>query len=176
MDYIIDIEEILEKNEEEISNLFLKEIKGIKISDLKVKDLVFCSNNTPIRTGNGVYIFKYKDTAIYVGNCVARNFVERIPAHFDIRHNGWFNSMLRSILKNNNKEASDENLEKEALYAFNNFELILINFPKYNKEAMNKLEVYLRIVLDPINGFKHKKLEYANTIVKDYILQNRSLN
>lgn len=174
MKYLISIDEILDFNHEKLNNWF-SEVKGIKISNLKVKDLVFY-NDEPILTGNGVYIFKEKNNAIYVGNCVARNFVERIPAHFDIRHNGWFNSLLVNLIKRkynsdkNRKEyKTDENLIEAAEFAFNNLELVLINFPEYNKLAINRLEVFFKIVLNPINGFKHKTLQNVDINIRDYI-------
>jgi hypothetical protein len=83
----------------------INELNGLALSELKVMDLVFDRvTGNPIRTGNGVYIFKNSIQTFYIGNCVARNFVERIPAHFDIRHNGWFNSLLKAIIKNNKIE------------------------------------------------------------------------
>jgi len=125
-----------------------------KTSELKVKDLVF-QNDLPIMTGNGVYIFKENGIPLYVGNCVARNFVERIPAHFDIRRNGWFNSLLVTLIRRtfNRKSKEDKtsaNLSQSAKLAFENLDLVLINFSQYDKSAMNRLEDYLKICLKPL--------------------------
>jgi hypothetical protein len=136
----------------------LKNTSGIKLSDCKISDLVFF-NGAPIYSGNGVYIYKNGDEFVYVGNCVARNFVERIPSHFDIRQGGWFNSMLRSVIKKKwQAQQTDEMFVKAAKEAFDKYSLILINYTHHNKDSINKLETLLRIVLNPYNGFKHKKL------------------
>jgi hypothetical protein len=170
--YYCEIEEILDHNPVSILD-WIKSISGIKLSELKVKDLVF-QNGLPIMTGNGVYIFKENGIPLYVGNCVARNFVERIPAHFDIRHNGWFNSLLvtlirRSYKRKSKEDKTDANLSQSAELAFEKLDLVLINFSKYDKSAINRLEDYLRITLKPLNGFKHKKLKQIDITVRDYI-------
>lgn len=170
--YYYEIEEILEFNPDTIFDWF-KSTSGIKLSELKIKDLVF-QDGKPIMTGNGVYIFKEENNPIYVGNCVARNFVERIPAHFDVRHNGWFNSLLVNLIcrtynRKLKDDKTDENLAQSAKYAFENLDLVLINFSEYNKSAINKLEDYLKITLKPLNGFKHKKLEPIHVTLRDYI-------
>ena len=76
----------------------LKTTSGIQLRNCTIADLVFFEEN-PIYSGNGVYVFKENGDFIYVGNCVARNFIERIPAHFDVRAGGWFNSLLVNIIK-----------------------------------------------------------------------------
>jgi hypothetical protein len=170
--YYYNVEDILDFNSETIVD-WLNSTSGIKLSDLKIKDLVF-QNEFPIRTGNGVYIFKEKKQPIYIGNCVSRNFVERIPSHFDIRRTGWFNSLLVTLIKRKynrklKEDKTDENLSQSAKLAFENLDLVLINFPNYNKLAINKLEDFLKMALKPINGFKHKRLENQNILIRDYI-------
>lgn len=177
--YYYDVEEILDHNPHSICE-WVKSTSGIKLSELKVKDLVF-HNDLPIRTGNGVYIFKEDNIPLYVGNCVARNFVERIPAHFDVRHNGWFNSLLVTLIKRTfnrkfKEDKTDDNLSQSAKLAFENIDLVLINFPKYDKLAINKLEDYLKITLKPLNGFKNKRLNQENITLKDYIEYNKIQN
>jgi hypothetical protein len=134
-------------------------MRGIPLSDIRIKDLVFNRlDGEPIRTGCGVYIFKNFGRTYYLGNCVARNFVERIPAHFDIRPVGWFNSLLKSIIKDKNISLRDISgneinyeLETSAQFAFDNLNLILINFPTYSKDQINNLETLLAQKLNPIN-------------------------
>ncbi len=134
----------------------IKSILGIPLKDLKVSDLVFYDNED-IKSGNGVYIFKSEEKIYYVGNCYARNFVERIPAHFDIRHNGWFNSLLKAIIKDKygKVKLTPENeylLSESAKFAFENLSLIIINFKIWNKDNINKLESVLGKTLKPINN------------------------
>lgn len=154
--YIINYttEETLEELVKQIDAL-----EGLPLSKMKIQDLVFNSlDGEPIRTGNGVYIFKNSEMTFYIGNCFARNFVERIPAHFDIRHNGWFNSLLKAIIKNQNidfknktPEEKNEFLEKAAKIAFDKINIVLVNFLKYDKTEINNLERRLAEELNPIN-------------------------
>lgn len=160
--YVINYEgESLEELVNQINHL-----EGLALSKMKIQDLVFNNfDGMPIRTGNGVYIFKNSERIIYIGNCVARNFVERIPAHFDIRHNGWFNSLLKAIIKykllnyKGEVKCVDEinsNLEKSAKFAFEKINIILINFIEYDKIKINNLENQLAKNLNPINKYFRK--------------------
>jgi hypothetical protein len=135
----------------------IKIIEGIPLKDLKVKDLLYY-NGEPIRSGIGVYIFKSKDKCYYVGNCVARCFAERIPAHFDLRKVGWFNTLLKTIIKNKfqDKEITDDSLHIAAKFAFENLSLVLVNFeycPNYSdqKKRINNLEKHLGEALKSYN-------------------------
>ncbi len=124
---------------------------GIPISELRIKDLVYYKNK-PIKTGNGVYIFKNEEKVYYVGSCVARNFVERVPAHFDTRTNGWFNSLLKAIMKYDTPTHSKcESLEEAAEFAFKNINLVLVNFENYHKDKINNLERRVGVELQSIN-------------------------
>lgn len=169
VDYCIDYEDLTELTVNEVLVL-LSKIHGLLASEMKVRDLVFYKNN-PIYPGNGVYIFKDDSRYIYVGDCVARNFVERVPAHFDPRHFGWFNSLLKNLSKEKNIENDDiESVFIEnSRFAFDNFSIILINFKNYDRKHINKLETLLRIVLKPLNTFKHKKFEKLDSVLKQVI-------
>ena len=174
--HFFNVDEILDLDSKKLNTWFF-ETKGLNLYDLKVEDLVF-HNGLPILTGNGVYVFKEDKKAIYVGSCVSRNFVERIPAHFDIRHNGWFNSLLVNLIKqeykrNNKDDKTDENLIRVAKKAFKDLELILVNFPKYDKSAIKKLEDFFKIALKPLNGFKHKTFQNAYININEYIQYNK---
>lgn len=147
---------LIEYNKD-ISNEELEEkirsIEGLPLSQMRVKDLVF-HNDEPIYTANGVYVFKYGNEICYVGNCVARCFVERIPAHFDIRSTGWFHSLLTALIKKKygKVKKTNDNLQEAAVKAFSDLSLVLINFPIYDKTAMNNLENILGNRLKPYNS------------------------
>ena len=160
--YLLNINNLKDLTIEQVTEK-LTITSGIKLKDCNLADLVFFEGK-PIYSGNGVYLFKENNEFIYVGNCVARNFIERIPAHFDVRKIGWFNSLLVNIIKKeyNTSEKTDELLVKAAKHAFENYSLILINFEDYSKDSINKLETTLRIILKPYNTFKNKKLDNAN--------------
>jgi hypothetical protein len=117
-EYLINFDAISKYTISQLKTI-LEKTEGIKVKDCLISDLVFYDGK-PIYSGNGVYIFKYNDIFIYVGSCVARNFVERIPAHFDLRQSGWFNSLLQRILDKQNKERSNETLAEAGRLAIDN--------------------------------------------------------
>ncbi|MEO6175382.1 MAG: hypothetical protein ABIP27_09560 [Flavobacterium circumlabens] len=127
--------------DEKSTDQFVEEInsiEGLPLKDLKVMDLIYC-NGQPIRSGIGVYIFKSKDKCYYVGNCLSRCFAERIPAHFDLRKVGWFNTLLKTIIQNEfvNKDINDESLHQAAIFALDKINLVLINF-EYREHYINQ--------------------------------------
>lgn len=122
----------------------IKNVKGLPLCDMKVSDLIFY-NKEPIYRGCGVYVFKLKDEIVYVGSCVSRSFVERIPSHFDIRGVGWFNSLLRtirkSILKKDVPRKDDAFLLDAARFAMSHMTVVLVNFIEVNsRELITRLE------------------------------------
>lgn len=137
----------------------LKSFNGIRVKDIKLSDLIFFEDE-PIYSGNGVYVFKYQHEFIYVGSCVARNFIERIPAHFDLRHTGWFNSLLVSVCKRDLLPKKNEHLTSAAKAIFDKASLVLINFDfhkkdhKLNVTSIKLLERILRSALTPYNKTK----------------------
>lgn len=142
-DYLINIEEI-ERSEivELISNL-----DGLPLSKMKLSDLIFYKEK-PILRGCGVYIFKYRGVPIYIGSCVSRSFIERVPSHLDIRKVGWFNSLLKIIIRlkliNCEGEFCDAHLIDAARLANSNVSVVLINFiEEKQREAITRLEDYL---------------------------------
>lgn len=147
--YLLHYDEIshldINDNEDQI-NKFIKSIPGKKISELSFKDLVY-DGDKPLYRGVGVYIFKSEDTNYYVGSCVSRSFIERIPAHLDIRYNGWFNSLLKNIIKKDPDRPidDDEACEKAARLAFKKINLIIINF-NYQHAEYESLNIRQRII------------------------------
>ena len=150
----------------------LTETEGIKITDCLISDLVFYEGD-PIYSGNGVYVFKSADIFIYVGCCVARNFVERIPAHFDLRESGWFNSLLQNIINKKGWERTNDSLAEAGKIAMDSYSLILINFPLGNHlqniSDIKALETLLRRVLNPYNSFKKQITIDSSPILVEYL-------
>lgn len=163
-DYIIEYSH--EINDEHLESL-IRSMPGMPLSQLKIKDLVFYQEK-PIHSGNGVYVFKRGEEICYVGNCIARNFVERIPAHFDIRAGGWFHSLLVALIKKKYGKVpkTNEKLQEAAEIAFTELSLILINFPNdiYNRISINNLENRLGNRLKPYNN-RFKKIIMENIIL-----------
>jgi hypothetical protein len=162
--YVISYKELSGLNALEISKK-LKSMSGIKVKDILISHLIFY-NTQPIYTGNGVYLFKYNDVFVYVGSCVSRNFVDRIPVHFDLRTNGWLNSLLCRIISKEGKDKSTETLTAAATWAMNNCHLVLINFESeyYKRHHIKGLEDVLRHELKPYNFKKRKTYEDAHCL------------
>jgi hypothetical protein len=182
-DYLIEYSDIKDMSIDK----FLEKLEsktGLPLSDCTISKLVFY-NGVPILTGNGVYIFKNDKRYLYVGKCSSRSFVERIPAHFDIRNTAWFNSFLKKLIniekinqnieiikpwfiKNDPKINEDKValLKKQAKKSLENHQLILINFKPDNKikENIIKLEYILRIVLEPINKIQNEDINTKQKI------------
>jgi hypothetical protein len=123
------------------------------MSDMKIDNLIFRQG------GNGIYLFFNNDNkCIYVGSGCSKSFVERIPAHFDVReHIGWgFRGVCKRIREemecywydaavellkcylylinfkeNNNKERYCKSLEKLLIYKFR-------EHPLYNRSYRNR--------------------------------------
>lgn len=161
LDYLLQYEDLKhidkDDNQQQITD-FIKNIPGKKLSELSLRDFVYYNGN-PIYRGVGVYIFKSEERNYYVGSCIARSFIERIPAHLDIREVGWFNSLLKNIILNKEeylKVLNDENFEKAASFAFEEISLIMINFnyEKGNYEEMrNRITNLERRIGKAINPF-----------------------
>lgn len=92
---------------------------------------------------NGVYLFFATDGELrYVGKSTSRSFIERISSHFDQRHDAWFATLPRRVLK----------LSQMAAYADAHahaleFKLVLVGV-KFGATAM-KLENALRSYMKP---------------------------
>jgi hypothetical protein len=175
--YLLQFDEISNKTIDELVQV-LTQAQGLKVKDCKIDDLIFYQGE-PIYSGNGVYIFKSVKRFYYVGSCVARNFVERIPAHFDLRESGWFNSLLDNIRKQNGEPRTNLLLTQAAKHAMENCSLVLINFSfgdhVRNISNIKSLEALLRRVLHPYNYLKQRPI---NRLLKlgDYLNSTVSLS
>jgi hypothetical protein len=158
-------------NYSEFENLELSQLKKFFIEkldsdsnnlcNLKISDLIFNGDRLMIEDGRGVYIFYNSkgNRFLYVGKCSSRHFVERISSHFDPRLNGWFNSLLKTLIKN---EINQSNHDKQALisaklneiFAINGtYKLCLLFVPDhFDPKRISKLETVLRVVLNPLNN------------------------
>lgn len=168
--YLLQFDHISNKTIDELVQV-LTQAQGIKVKDCKISDLIFYDEE-PIYSGNGVYIFKSSSRFYYVGSCVARNFVERIPAHFDLRESGWFNSLLDNIRKQNGEARTNLVLTQAAKHAMGNCSLVLINFSSgdhlRNISNIKSLEALLRRILHPYNYLKQRPINQSLKL-KDYL-------
>jgi hypothetical protein len=92
---------------------------------------------------NGVYLFFANDNELrYVGKSTSRSFIERIASHFDQRHDAWFATLPRRVLKLS-KMAAYADAHAHALQ----FQLVLVGV-KVGATAV-KLENALRSYMKP---------------------------
>lgn len=162
--YLIEFDEVANLSIEQFKNL-INNTEGIKLSELKVKDLTYC-NEQIINPGHGIYIFKADKEILLVGKARTTSFTERIPKHFDIRTNAWFNRLLYVICKRKNKwDKNEENYLKSSKFAFESASLILVNMK--NPQQIDQFEKILRGTIKPLNEYKN--LKYDMNIVLSQI-------
>ena len=167
--YLIELSDFLDKPIENLVNEIDK-IEGIKLSDLKVRDLTYC-NDKLIEPGLGVYIFKVnepKEQILLVGKTSSNSFTERVPKHFDVRPGAWFNRLLFIVcrehykIKISGKYYEKKDYEKASKFVFENGKLVLINAKDLNQ--INELENILRGTAEPLNKFKSKTYDKSKIL------------
>jgi hypothetical protein len=142
-DYLLTFKGLENKSDGELISELQKK-PGLKVSGLKISHLVYKDSNfnEPILYGNGVYIFKDSHSSVYVGSCISRNFVERIPPHLDVRDSAMLNNLVKKI--SIKREIS---LQEAVKYLFIDCSLLLINFEKPETSVVNwKMEVASKIL------------------------------
>lgn len=163
--YLIEYEDLMASS---INNLLetIRKVPGKKIDELRVKDLTY-HNSKEIWPGEGVYLFRDKDEVIYVGKATSMSFTERIPKHFDFRQFAWFNRLLELICKRILElEWNDENAKKSSKYAYENLNLVLINFT--HRERIGRIERLLRSCTESLNKFKYLKEDDLDKKLDEY--------
>ncbi len=107
---------------------------------------------------NGLYLFFAEDGELrYVGKSTSRSFIERVPSHFDQRHDAWFNTLPKRIMATSK---IGEYADAHALGL--SLRLVLIGIK--SKDTALKLERVLRSFLQPtLNA--GKKGQFAGTEV-----------
>ena len=89
---------------------------------------------------------------IYIGKASSRPFIERIPAHLDIRRNGWMNNMLKYL----SEDSDTKNYLKQSLYVIENYELLLVLF-KTEDCTKDKISEAERFLIDNTNCLNKKR-------------------
>lgn len=142
--------------------------KGLALSQMRLHDLNYFKGEH-IYPGHGVYLFRKGTDIVYVGKVRNMSFIERIPKHFDLRHRGWFNRLLKIICEkelNISHRDSDDNLKIANQYAFENLNLVLIHF-KENKKV-DGVERLLRSCINALNKFKTVRYRRLDQILDEY--------
>ena len=163
--YIISYEEIMNRSVADVL-IQLSSLKGKALSSLTLRDLSYAEGRY-IFPGHGVYLFRKGTEIVYVGKVRNMSFVERIPKHFDLRHAGWFNRLLKLICtKELQLKSTDEHIMKAHDYAFSHLNIVLIHFEYHNR--VDRIERLLRSCTSALNSFKSVRLKNYNTLLNEY--------
>jgi hypothetical protein len=126
---------------------------------------------------NGVYfIYTNEHQLLYIGKASSRSFVERIPAHFDIRENAWFNTLPKKFMAAH-KSIAYADARILALHSYvvclcipndrpiHRYETILRSYlePKLNPGRINRFAAQDKCSLDEISSSLKKKSRQFNT-------------
>lgn len=164
-DYLIEYEDISDSTIEDLLNR-IDATRGKRLEDLKIKDLTY-HNATEIWPGEGIYLFRDHKKNLYVGEVRSMSFTERIAKHFDFRHFAWMNRLLELIcVKVLELDWNDDNAKKASIYAFDNLNLVLVNFTE--RYFIDKTERLLRSCTCPLNAFKNLKETNVKMKLKEY--------
>jgi hypothetical protein len=127
---------------------------GKKLNDVHLKDFIL-EGPKDCNLDHGIYIFKKDSEIRYVGKASSRSFIERVPAHLDVRGNSWMNTMLRYLAGD---KKPDHYLE-ESLYAIEHFELLFVVFKNdaCTNENISEIERFLIDNTNCLNKKKRKK-------------------
>jgi len=166
--YLLEFDDIQHLSIESFLNA-IQRTPGIKLEELTVKKLSY-HNEEIIYPGMGVYIFRTGTKFKYVGKVSSMSFTERIPKHLDVRPYAWMNSLLKILALKELNETNIERreLEKASKYAFDNLNLVLINFKSNERDLINRLERMLRSYPGPLNRFKRLRETDKSISVLEY--------
>ncbi|WP_420576738.1 hypothetical protein [Ekhidna sp.] len=145
---------------------YIESIDGIKLAELKVRDLSY-QDNKIILPGEGVYVFREGVRPVYVGKVSSMSFTERIAKHFDVREFAWFNRLLELV----NWFKLEDQIKREfyidaSKYAFEHLNLVMINFK--SRERINRTESLFRAAMEPLNGYKNVRIIDYSILIKEY--------
>ena len=92
---------------------------------------------------NGLYFFFDEvDLLQYVGKSSSRSFIERVPSHFDPRHDAWFNTLPKKLMLH---AGFSEYLAAHS----RGLELRVVMLGIKVRGTINTLETHLRSYLQP---------------------------
>ncbi len=121
-----------------------------RIADITLGELCSVSDYP-----HGLYlIFDDDDSLCYVGKATSRSFIERIPAHFDVREGAWFNTIPKRVMK-----FHDISNYTDALQRGISLRILLIGIR--DAGTTSRLERVLRSFLKP--RFNTGKTEFYGT-------------
>jgi hypothetical protein len=142
-----------QNNENNFESLLdgVKNTLGKKVNQILLSDFILEEPNG-YELNHGIYVFKEGTEIIYIGKASSRPFIERVPAHLDIRRNGWMNNMLKYL----SKDGDPKNYLKQSLHVIENYELLLVLF-KTEDCTKDKISEAERFLIDNTNCLNKKR-------------------
>ena len=117
---------------------------AIKLDRIRLSDLI-------MYPGTGIYLFfDIENTPRYVGSCLSRSFIERIPSHFDTRNGSSLNTISKRLTEPEITGVDD--LTATVMGALPRLKLILIGIScrsEDDKKRVRKIERDLIGTLGP---------------------------
>lgn len=92
----------------------------------------------------------------YIGKASSRPFIERVPAHLDVRINAWMNTLLKYI----STQQNPIDYHTESMEVFNNYELILIVFRKNVSQLKENITSVERFLIENTNCLNKKRKKH----------------
>ncbi len=132
----------------------IKNTSGKKVNQILLSDFIL-EEIDGYELNHGIYVFKKDSEIKYIGKASSRPFIERVPAHLDIRRNGWMNNMLKYL----SEDSDPKNYLKESLHVIENYELLLVLFKTEDctKDKISEAERFLINNTNCLNKKKRKK-------------------
>ena len=126
---------------------------AIKLDEIRLSDLI-------LYPGTGIYLFyDAENKRRYIGSCLSRSFIERIPSHFDTRRGASLNTVSKRMAVS--EETVNDDLTSIVMSALPKLKLILIGIPcrsEHDKMIVRKVERDLIVNLGPdLNHLSHKR-------------------
>lgn len=124
--------------------------KGHLLKEMKLWDFIY-DKDTSGYLGNGVYLVKDEnENIVYIGKTSSRPFLERWGGHLDLREEGSFNNLLKTIRKINNYNSLHEAANK--LF---NYKIVMIVF---QKDEFNFIPIFEKLFLNVIQPKYNKRI------------------
>lgn len=148
---------------------------GKPLNEFKLQDFLF-DGDVGIYPGKGCYFFIFENEIIYVGKCSSKTFVGRVPGHLGTYEKDWFNTLvthknLDYIFndKKNRESFKNQSLTEVSHFAFNNFSLVLLNFPEDYTNKIAVFESALRKSIDTLINKTKSRLKTENLTVREIL-------
>ena len=121
--HILPYETLKDVSISKLSNL-ITSAKSLPVEKIIFKKLILYNNKDAF--SHGCYAFHNGKDIFYIGKTGSRSYIERIPAHFDIRKSAFFNSLLSNFISAENIQEPRSDYLITAYEKLSAFDLYLV--------------------------------------------------